>query len=106
MTFVILTGGIDLSVGSVMAFTGTIMVGMMVNSGLPPIIAVIIGASLGAWIGYINGAFTAYAKIPSIIVTLAMLESARGAALLSTAGYPLSGLPETYTFIGRDNLFG
>lgn len=106
MTFVILTGGIDLSVGSVMAFTGTIMVGMMVNSGLPPIIAVIIGAILGALIGYINGAFTAYAKIPSIIVTLAMMEIARGAALLYTGGYPLSGLPETYTFIGRGYLFG
>lgn len=106
MTFVILTGGIDLSVGSVMAFTGTIMVGMMVNMGLPPVAAVVMGAILGAVIGYINGTFVAYARIPSIIVTLAMMEIARGAALLYTGGYPLSGLPTSYSFIGRGYLFG
>lgn len=106
MTFVILTGGIDLSVGSVMALTGTIMAGMMINYGLPPIAAVVIGMLLGAAIGFINGAFTAYAKIPGIIVTLAMMEMARGAALLYTGGYPLSGLPDSYSFIGQGYLFG
>lgn len=106
MTFVILTGGIDLSVGSVMALTGTIMAGMMINYGLPPIAAVLIGMVLGAAIGFINGAFTAYAKIPGIIVTLAMMEMARGAALLYTGGYPLSGLPSSYSFIGQGYLFG
>lgn len=106
MTFVILTGGIDLSVGSVMAFTGTIMVGMMINMGMPPIAAVLIGIVLGATLGYINGLFVARARIPAIIVTLAMMEVARGAALLYTGGYPLSGLPSSYAFIGRGNLFG
>lgn len=106
MTFVILTGGIDLSVGSVMALTGTIMAGMMINYGMPPIAAVLIGMVLGAVIGFINGAFTAYAKIPGIIVTLAMMEMARGAALLYTGGYPLSGLPSSYSFIGQGYLFG
>lgn len=106
MTFVILTGGIDLSVGSVMALTGTIMAGMMINYGMPPIAAVLIGMVLGAVIGFINGAFTAYAKIPGIIVTLAMMEMARGAALLYTGGYPLSGLPDSYSFIGQGYLFG
>ncbi|WP_396232416.1 ABC transporter permease [Fredinandcohnia sp. QZ13] len=106
MTFVILTGGIDLSVGSVMALTGTIIAGMMINVGLPPIVAVLIGIVLGAVLGYINGLFTAYAKIPAIIVTLAMMEAARGLALLYTGGYPLSGLPDSYAFIGRGYLFG
>lgn len=106
MTFVILTGGIDLSVGSVMALTGTIMAGMMINVGLPPFAAVLVGIILGAVIGYINGAFTAYARIPAIIVTLAMMEIARGAALLYTGGYPLSGLPASYSFIGQGYLFG
>lgn len=106
MTFVILTGGIDLSVGSVMALTGTIMAGMMINVGLPPLAAVLVGIILGAVIGYINGAFTAYARIPAIIVTLAMMEIARGAALLYTGGYPLSGLPASYSFIGQGYLFG
>lgn len=106
MTFVILTGGIDLSVGSVMALTGTIMAGMMINFGMPPIAGVLIGMVLGAVIGFVNGAFTAYAKIPGIIVTLAMMEMARGAALLYTGGYPLSGLPGSYSFIGQGYLFG
>jgi len=106
MTFVILTGGIDLSVGSVMALTGTIIAGMMINSGLSPIVAILIGIILGAVVGYINGLFTAYARIPAIIVTLAMMEAARGLALLYTGGYPLSGLPDAYTFLGRGYLFG
>ncbi|AKL93839.1 ribose transport system permease protein RbsC [Clostridium aceticum] len=106
MTFVILTGGIDLSVGSVMAFTGTIMAGMMINSGLPPTVAVIIGIALGAFIGYLNGIFVAYAKIPAIIVTLAMMEIPRGLALLYTGGYPLSGLPRSFAFIGRGYILG
>lgn len=106
MTFVILTGGIDLSVGSVMAFTGTIMAGMMINMGLPPFVAVMIGVLLGAAIGYINGIFVSYAKIPAIIVTLAMMEISRGFSLLYTGGYPLSGLPATFSFIGRGYVFG
>jgi ribose transport system permease protein len=106
MTFVILTGGIDLSVGSVMAFTGTIMVGLMINNGMPAIAAVIIGIILGALLGYINGLFISRARIPAIIVTLAMMEAARGLALLYTGGYPLSGLPASYAFIGRGYLFG
>mgnify|MGYP005754715289 CR=1 FL=1 len=106
MTFVILTCGIDLSVGAVMALTGTIMAGMMINYGMPPIVAVLIGILLGAVIGYVNGLFVSRARIPAIIVTLAMMEVARGAALLYTGGYPLSGLPESYAFIGRGYLFG
>jgi ribose transport system permease protein len=106
MTFVILTGGIDLSVGSVMAFTGTIMVGLMINMGMPPVAAVLLGIVLGAVLGYINGLFIAHARIPAIIVTLAMMEVARGAALLYTGGYPLSGVSKSYAFIGRGYLFG
>lgn len=106
MTFAILTGGIDLSVGAVMAFTGTIMAGMMANLGLPPVVAVTIGILLGAVLGYVNGLFVAYARIPAIIVTLAMMEISRGLALLYTGGYPLAGLPSSYSFIGRGYIFG
>jgi ribose transport system permease protein len=79
---------------------------MMLNAGLPPIVAVLIGIVLGAVLGYINGIFVSYAKIPAIIVTLAMMEVARGAALLYTGGYPLSGLPASFAFIGQGSLFG
>lgn len=106
MTFVILTGGIDLSVGSVMAFAGTMMAGFMINMDMTPIIAVLLGVLLAALLGYINGVFVSYARIPAIIVTLAMMEVARGLALLYTGGYPLSGLPSSFNFIGRGYLFG
>lgn len=106
MTFVILTGGIDLSVGPVMALTGTIMAGMMINQGFSPVIAVAIGILLGVIIGLISGTLTAYVRIPGIISTLAMMEIARGIALLYTGGYPLSGLPNSFLFIGKGYLFG
>lgn len=106
MTFVILTGGIDLSVGSVMAFAGTMMAGFMINMDMTPIIAVLLGVLLASLLGYINGVFVSYARIPAIIVTLAMMEVARGLALLYTGGYPLSGLPSSFSFIGRGYLFG
>ncbi|GAA0179745.1 sugar ABC transporter permease [Clostridium sediminicola] len=105
MTFVILTSGIDLSVGAVMAFTGTIMAGAMVNLGLHPAVAVLVGILIGAIIGLINGTLIAYAKMPPIIVTLAMMEIPRGLALLYTGGYPLAGLPKSFSFIGRGYLF-
>jgi ribose transport system permease protein len=106
MTFVILIGGIDLSVGSVMALTGTIMAGLMVNMALPPLLAILLGIALGALIGLISGSLVAQARIPAIIVTLAMMEVARGSGLLYTGGYPLSGLPDTFAFLGRGYVFG
>ncbi len=105
MTFVILTSGIDLSVGSVMAFSGTIMAGAMVNWGLHPLLAVLIGILVGVIFGLINGSLVAYAKMPPIIVTLAMMEIPRGFSLLYTGGYPLAGLPKSFSFIGRGYLF-
>ncbi|AZO93463.1 ribose ABC transporter permease [Halocella sp. SP3-1] len=105
MTFVILTSGIDLSVGSVMAFSGTIMAGAMVNWGLSPILAVIIGICIGLIFGLINGSLVAFLKMPAIIVTLAMMEVPRGLALLYTGGYPLSGIPESFAVLGRGYLF-
>ena len=101
MTFVILSSGIDLSVGSVMAFSGTIMAGGMVNMGLPPIMAVLLGFAVGSLIGFVNGFLVSYGRIPAIIVTLAMMEIPRGLGLLYTGGYPLSGLDPSFSYIGR-----
>lgn len=105
MTFVILTSGIDLSVGAVMAICSTVMAGAMINLGLAPFIAVVISLLVGALFGLINGTLVAYAKIPPIIVTLAMMEIPRGLALIYTGGYPLSGLPDGFSFIGRGYIF-
>lgn len=100
MSFVILTGGIDLSVGAVMALVGTISAGLMVNSGLPPALALMIGLVLGLGIGLANGALVAWGRMPSIIVTLATMGMARGLALIYSGGYPISGLPSWVSWFG------
>lgn len=107
MTFVILTGGIDLSVGAVMALTGTAAAACMVNYNLSPAIAIIVGLLIGLAIGLLNGFLVAYMKIPAIIATLATQMVARGLGLIYTGGYPLSGLPkETFGMIGNSYVFG
>jgi ribose transport system permease protein len=105
MSLAILTGGIDLSVGPVMALSGTLMAGMMV-AGLPPSLAIVLGLLVGAAFGAFNGVFVAFAGMPPIIVTLATMGIARGLGLIYTGGYPISGLPEGFAFFGRGSLAG
>lgn len=100
MTFVILTGGIDLSVGAVMALVGTMVAGLIVNSGLPAELAIALGLLLGLAIGLINGFLVAYGKMPAIIVTLATMGMARGLGLIYTGGHPISGLPSWISWFG------
>ncbi|MCO7246752.1 ribose ABC transporter permease [Halomonas sp. Mc5H-6] len=105
MSLAILTGGIDLSVGPVMALSGTLMAGMMV-AGLPPSLAIVLGLLVGAAFGAFNGVFVAFAGMPPIIVTLATMGIARGLGLIYTGGYPISGLPEGFAFFGRGSVAG
>ncbi|NMY27578.1 ribose ABC transporter permease [Pseudomonas sp. WS 5021] len=105
MTCVILTGGIDLSVGPVMALSGTLTAGLMV-AGLPPGLAIGAGLLIGVAFGIGNGLFVAYLHMPPIIVTLATMGIARGFGLMYTDGYPISGLPEWFGFFGRASLLG
>ncbi len=105
MTMVILTGGIDLSVGPVMALSSTFMAGAML-SGVNPVISVMIGLLTGVLFGLVNGVLISYGKQPAFIVTLAMMEIARGISLLYTGGYPLSGLPKSFGFIGKGSILG
>lgn len=105
MTLVILTGGIDLSVGAVMTLSMTLSAGAMI-AGLPIPLALLLGLLTGALCGAINGALVAYARLPAIIVTLGMMEIPRGVALLYTGGYPQSGLPETFAIFGRGSIAG
>jgi ribose transport system permease protein len=100
MTFVILTGGIDLSVGAVMALVGTISAGLIVNSGLSAELALGLGLLLGLGIGLFNGALVAWGKMPSIIVTLATMGMARGLGLIYSGGYPISGIPSWISWFG------
>ena len=105
MTFVIIIGGIDLSVGSAMALSMTVSAGTMLSGAPVPVAA---GAALlvGALFGVFNGMMIALARLPAIIVTLATMEIPRGLALLSTGGYPQTGLPESFSSLGRGSIAG
>ncbi|HKT95811.1 MAG TPA: ABC transporter permease [Paraburkholderia sp.] len=105
MTCVILTGGIDLSVGAVMALSGTIAAGLMV-AGMNAVLALVVGIAVGLGFGVANGFFVALAGMPPIIVTLATMGVARGLALIYTGGYPIDNLPDWITFFGNGKVFG
>ncbi|TQS73627.1 ribose ABC transporter permease [Rhodobacteraceae bacterium] len=100
MTFVILTGGIDLSVGAVMALSGTIAAGLMVNMGMPGWVGLLAGLGVGLGLGLFNGIMVAWGKMPAIIVTLATMGIARGLGLIYSGGYPISGLPSWISWFG------
>lgn len=105
MTVVIITGGIDLSVGAVMALSMTVSAGAML-AGQSIGVALVLGLMAGLGFGFINGALIAWAGLPAIIVTLATMEIPRGLALLYTGGYPQTGLPAEFSALGRGNLAG
>ncbi len=105
MTVVILTGGIDLSVGSVMALSMTLASWAMLRD-YPVPVAVLLGLATGAVFGAFNGILIAYGRLPAIIVTLATMEIPRGLALLQTGGYPQSGLPDTFAWLGQGEVLG
>ncbi|MBB2483066.1 ribose ABC transporter permease [Bacillus sp. APMAM] len=107
MTFVILTGGIDLSVGSILALSSALMAGMMV-SGLDPILAIIIGSLLGGVMGRVNGLLITKGKMAPFIATLATMTVFRGLTLVYTDGNPITGLSNSRLFqlFGRGYQFG
>ncbi|MGL4687234.1 MAG: ribose ABC transporter permease [Fusobacteriaceae bacterium] len=89
MTLIILTGGIDLSVGSVLAFCGALM-GSLIATGLNPVIAIILSLILGGIFGLANGVLVAKYKLQPFIVTLVTMTLLRGATLVFTNGKPIS----------------
>ncbi|UCG59358.1 MAG: ribose ABC transporter permease [Phycisphaerales bacterium] len=110
MTLVILTGGIDLSVGSVLALTGAIAAGLLKNGLELPMFNLAIrytflGAAMGAILagsilGLINGLAITRFRVPPFVATLAMLTIARGLTMLWTKGFPITGLGETFAVLG------
>jgi ribose transport system permease protein len=105
MTFVILTAGIDLSVGSILALAGAIMAGML-KGGAPVTLGILAGLVVGAGSGMVNGLAVAYGRVAPFIVTLATLTIARGATLVYTDGRPISDLGGTFDSLGGGDLFG
>jgi ribose transport system permease protein len=105
MALVMILGGIDLSVGSIVAMSGTLTVGFMVLNHQPMWLAVMLGLSTGAAIGLINGLVVAFFKIPSFIVTLAMLNVARGVAYVYSGGRSTRMMTPAFTNIGSGYLW-
>jgi ribose transport system permease protein len=103
--FVILTGGIDLSVGSVMALAGVATAWAM-SAGVPPPWAVLFGIGVGLAMGAVNGALVAYARIAPFIVTLGMLSFASGLVLGLTKGWPITDIPASFMPIAQGAFLG
>jgi ribose transport system permease protein len=105
MTFVIIAAGIDLSVGSIMAFSGVVLASAL-EAGLPLPLALLIGLAIGMACGLLNGLFITYGKLPPFIATLGMMSVARGAALLYTQGRPISGFGEDFRSFATSEILG
>jgi ribose transport system permease protein len=101
MTLVMLQGGIDLSVGSVAALAGAISAGLIVRDKWPVELGIVAGLAVGLMVGAVNGGLVVFGKLPPFVATLASMTAVRGLVLVYTAGRPISGMGESYTFWGR-----
>ncbi|MFO7274326.1 MAG: ribose ABC transporter permease [Bacillota bacterium] len=99
MTLVILTGGIDLSVGSVLAITGAVMAGLA-SGGMPWPLALLASLALGAALGLFNGVVITRGNVAPFVATLATMAIARGLTLVYTGGRPITGLPDALRSLG------
>lgn len=104
MTFVLITGGLDLSVGSVLALGG-VATGLAFKAGLPLVPAIFCGILIGLIIGFFNGFVIVKAKIPPLIVTLGTQYIARGLVSVLTQGVPIYPLPENFQQIEQTRIF-
>src|SRR6516162_4829129 len=116
MTLVVLTAGIDLSVGSVLALCGAITAGLLKNGieipssnlyiGFTVLGAIVVGLLTGALLGCFNGWAITRFKVPPFVATLAMLTVARGLTMLWTKGFPISNLGENFAWLGTGWFLG
>lgn len=100
MTMVIILGGIDLSVGSIIALSGCVSAGCVARYGLPLPVAIAIGIGIGLLVGMFNGLVVSRTTIPAFIVTLAMMNVAKGFAYIYTGGSPVRVMSKEWRFLG------
>ena len=105
MTFVIILGGVDLSVGAVLALSGIICT-LMIQKGINIVLAVGLGILFGGAIGAVNGILVSKANVAPFVATLGSQSICRGACYVLTSGYFVAGLTDAYTNIGRGSLLG
>jgi ribose/xylose/arabinose/galactoside ABC-type transport system permease subunit len=104
LTVVLINGEIDLSLGSLIGMTGSVAAILIIKEGYPIIIGIIAGLLSGIIAGLLNGVVTVIFRIPSFIVTLAMLGIAQGTGFLLTNGRPVHGFPPLYSVIGQGSI--
>jgi ribose transport system permease protein len=105
MTFVIITGGIDLSVGSVLAFAGVVMAEVL-HREVPLPVALAVALGTGLFCGLVNGALITVGRLPPFIATLGMMSVARGTALMFTEGRPVSGFSGGFRSLATGEVLG
>ncbi len=105
-TIVILTGGIDLSVGSIVALTSLFSAFVIVDMGQPVVTGIIMALILSGIIGLVSGVAISYGKVPAFIATLGMMSIARGGALALKSGQPIAGIPAAYENLATYEIFG
>ena len=106
VTFVIISGGIDLSLGSMVAVTGVVAATFAHPDTYPVAVPIFIGLVAGLALGAFNGVVITKSKVPPFIVTLGTMTIGRGLALILSKGRPISNLSDSFNFIGGGNLFG
>lgn len=108
MTYIMIAGGIDLSVGSTIALAACVSASLSTTMGtvLPLPVALLAGVLVGVLVGIINGYVVAYLGIVPFITTLGMQSIVRGVALVYTSGKPINALTDSYVAIGKSSLFG
>lgn len=99
ITFVIITGGIDLAVGSIASFVGIVSATLMVNAGTAPFLALLAGIGLGLVCGAINGLLITKLKLPPFIATLGTMSIYQGCAYVVTNGRPVYNVPKDFVFM-------
>lgn len=106
MTMVIILGGIDLSVGSIIAMSGCFAAGAVVWGGMPEIVGIMLGILSGLMFGMFNGVVIAKTNIPPFIVTLASMNLAKGIAYVFSGGKPIRCMTDAWKFLGAGYVLG
>jgi len=101
MTFVLIAGGIDLSIGAMIPLAGVTAATFMVKFGLSPVPAIFLALCVGLLVGLLNGFLITYTRMPPLIMTLGMSYICRGLGFIITDGYPVYGLPPAVKIIGQ-----
>jgi ribose transport system permease protein len=105
MTMVIIAGGIDLSVGSILAFAGVAGT-IAMREGAPILLGILVGICAGASCGFLNGLLTTTLKINPFIVTLGALLIVRGVTLIASSGMPIHQVPKGFSYLGEGSIQG